>query len=160
GRGNLVRLGARLLVAQLPLAVCLALVAFLAIETISSLGVRSNLILKDNYRSVLAAQRMIDAIDQLNAGALLVLIGEHDPEVAEERRRFESELRVQEGNISEVGEQEATSRLRERWQTYQSDLDAFLAIEDLPKAKAYYLGSLRSEFATVKSSAEEVLALN
>jgi len=155
-----VNLRGKILVAELPLAACLALVAFLAVETISSLGLRSDLILRDNYRSVLAAQRMIEAIDQINSGALLAIVGEQDPEAAAQRARFESELGAQENNISEPGEKEATARLRTQWQNYQADADKLLALSDPKAAKDFYLSTLRKDFAAVKSSADDVLALN
>ena len=48
----------RLLIAQAPLGVALAVVAVLSVLTTSMLGRAGERILSDNYRSVLAAQRM------------------------------------------------------------------------------------------------------
>ena len=90
-------LRSKLLLAQAPLALVLALLGFVALRTLDSLGRSSQLILKDNYRSVLAAQRMKDALEQ------------HDAQL------FETELRAQEENITEPGERELTARLRADW---------------------------------------------
>jgi PAS domain S-box-containing protein len=156
-------LRSKILLAELPLAACLALVGFLSVGTISSLGQRSDRILRDNYRSVLAAQQMKESIERIDSAALFVLIGERESamqEASPHRKRFEEELRAQEGNISETGEQETTDRLRQRWQGYQSDFDRLLTMEDLKAAKGFYLGTLRKEFLAIKEAANDVLALN
>ena len=65
----------RLLLAQVPLAAALLLVGAASLRTVAYLGESSETILKDNYRSVLAAQRMGDAIDGLDREALLRALG-------------------------------------------------------------------------------------
>ena len=64
----------KLLLAQAPLAVALALVCLLSVVTISSLGSYSQTILKDNYRSLLAVQRMLEAVERLEDSASLVVL--------------------------------------------------------------------------------------
>ena len=66
----------KLLLAEAPLAVALALVCVVSIVVISSLGSHSQTILKDNYRSVLAAQRMKEAIERMDSGALFIVAGQ------------------------------------------------------------------------------------
>src|SRR5216117_787128 len=99
----------KLLLAQLPLAIVLALVCIFSVVMISSLGSHSQTILKDNYRSVLAAQRMKEAIERMDSAALFIVAGQRQKgiEQAEKYRpAFEAELKVQEGNITEAGEKE------------------------------------------------------
>jgi signal transduction histidine kinase len=157
------RLQSKILLAELPLAICLAVVSFLAVGTITSLGQRSDSILKDNYRSVLAAQRMKESGERIDGSALFVLIGERQAALASvpfHRRRFEEELRAQENNISETGEKEATERLRQAWQAYQADFDHFLSISDAGAVKKFYLDRLRQGFTAISDATDEVLALN
>jgi signal transduction histidine kinase len=59
------RLRTKLLLAQLPLALALLLIGWLAVSTLGNLGGASQTILKDNYRSVLAMQRMKEAGESL-----------------------------------------------------------------------------------------------
>src|SRR5215470_17376489 len=121
----------KLLLAQAPLAVALVAVGLLAVATTSSLGKHSQEILKDNYRSVLAAQRMKDSIERMQDVAALLLIGNQGrnamDQVAAPRQVFESELLVQEGNITEPGEGQATQHLRERWMSYQGKFNKLAA---------------------------------
>ena len=120
----------RLLIAQVPLAVALAVVAVITVLTTAALGRAGERILADNYRSVLAAQRMKESIERLDSGALFVVIGERDRGLAlaaEHRPAFERELQVEEANITEPGERERALALREEWTRYRADYDAFLA---------------------------------
>jgi hypothetical protein len=89
----------KLLLAQAPLALVLVLLGAVALRTLSELGRSSQLILKDNYRSVLAAQRMKEALEEIDRA--------HSPAA---RARFEAELKAQEENITEPGERELTAR--------------------------------------------------
>ena len=96
----------KLLLAQAPIAIALAIVGIFSVIVVSYLGSHSQTILKDNYRSVLAAQRMKEAIERMDSGALFIVAGERQKglEQAEKNRPiFEAELKVQEGNITGVG---------------------------------------------------------
>jgi two-component system, NtrC family, sensor histidine kinase KinB len=120
-----VTLKTKLVLAQAPLAVALAVVGAISGLVTARVGDDASKILADNYRSVLAAQRMKDAL-------------EHDPQL------FERELAVQESNITERGEREATARLRRHWREYQSG------------------GEMQRKLAAarVRAAADEILALN
>jgi len=69
----------RLLLAQAPLAAGLVLVGLVALNTLETLGQSSQLILRDNFNSVLAAQRMKEGIflDDENWKALVKLGEQH-----------------------------------------------------------------------------------
>src|SRR2546430_15883168 len=96
-------LRAKLLLAQAPLGVGLAFVCLLSVAMISSLGSHSQTILKDNYRSVLAIQGMLEALERLEDNASLFLLaglpGAQMQKAAEYPRQFVHELNVQVGNI-------------------------------------------------------------
>ena len=155
-------LRARLLLAQGPLALALLLVAMVAVLTANSLGRTGERILSDNYRSVLAAQRMKESIERLDSAALFIVIGEEAraaPLIEEHRGAFERELVVEEHNITEPGEEEAAARLRAAWDAYRSDFQAFL---ELPagERRERYLAVLQPGFQRVKAAADEILAIN
>ena len=155
-------LRSRLLVAQSPLAVALAVVAVLSVLSIHRLGRAGERILSENYRSVLAAQRMKESIERLDSGALFMVIGEPERGLtlaSEHRPAFERELRVEENNVTEPGEAVAARALREAWARYEADYDAFVqAAPD--ERRSRYLQALQPEFVQVKAAADEILALN
>jgi PAS domain S-box-containing protein len=153
----------KLLLAQAPLAIALAVVGLVAAANISSLGEYSRAILKDNYRSVLAAQRMKEALERLQDLAAQRLLGLETAarvaDVARNRQRFEDELRVQEGNLTEPNEGAASQRLRTAWVRYLEAFDHLRSGDDAG-ARAYYRDELEPRFAAVHEGTEEILTIN
>src|SRR6185503_14242390 len=78
GGGAPMTLRGKLLLALAPLALALALLGGVSLWTVARLGLRSQVILKDNYRSVLAAERMKEALERLDSAALFRLAGRPD----------------------------------------------------------------------------------
>lgn len=150
----------RLLFAQLPLALALATIALFAVLTVARLGRAGQDILTANYRSVLAAQRMKEALERIDSATLFLVAGEGQKGLGQltvQRPVFESELKVQEGNLTEAGEAAATRALREKWTRYQQHLDA---LPGAPNAKEHYLLWLEPAFVEVKGAADVILTLN
>jgi NtrC-family two-component system sensor histidine kinase KinB len=155
-----VRLRSKLLLAQGPLAVVLAAVGVLAALVTTRLADQSRLILADNYRSVLAAQRMKESLERIDSGLLYILAGHPDPPtVARHRHAFETELKVQEGNVTEPGEGEVTRELRESWNAYAGEVDRYHALAPAARDGAYF-AVLAPRFNKVKQHADDILAIN
>jgi NtrC-family two-component system sensor histidine kinase KinB len=157
-----VTLRRRLLLAQAPLAAALLVVGAASLSTVSYLGESSDNILKDNYRSLLAAQRMAAGLDALDRAALLRAAARVHPATpagtsAIQGEPFEAELRVQEGNVTEAGEGDATARLRAAWERYQRVHESAARA---PDPLAAYLGPLQEASAEVRAGIDEVLVLN
>ncbi|MBN1205912.1 MAG: HAMP domain-containing protein [Myxococcaceae bacterium] len=153
----------RLLLAQAPLALALVLVGVTAVVTLARVGRSGQEILQDNYRSVLAMQRMTEQLERMDSAALFIVAGERQrgqEQQAEQRPKLEAELRVQEGNITEVGEVEATRRLREAWAGYQAAYDGFIALEDKEATRERYFAALAPAFLEAKAAAAAILDLN
>ena len=152
----------RVLLAQTPLAVALVFVAFVAVRTTGSLGAAANAILEENYRSVLAAQRMRDALEALDRAALFSLMGHGALDTATvdgQLQRFANELAIQQGNITEPGERQASADLAARWEAYRASFDA---LRQLPPEATVgrYFAELSPRFVAVRGAAERVLELN
>jgi NtrC-family two-component system sensor histidine kinase KinB len=61
------------------IALAVAMVVFLwAFVNLLRLGRASDAILSENYRSILAAENMIDAIERQDSGTLLIILGYED----------------------------------------------------------------------------------
>lgn len=153
----------KLLLAQSPIALALIILGIFSVVAISYLGSHSQMILKDNYRSVLAAQRMKEAIERMDSAALFVVAGQRQKgiEQADKNRPvFETELKVQEGNITEAGEKEFTQGLRAAWLDYQAKFERLQKSADPEEAKRLYFAELEGTFYKVKATADEILAIN
>jgi len=158
-----VKLRTQLLLAQGPLALVLALVGAVEVYTLGELVHSGQNILKDNFRSVLAAQRMKEALERIDSAAMFLVIGERERglrQAGQYRPKFEEELRVQEANITEPGEADATARLRELWTRYQAQFDDFKEHTDTHWLKNEYLSKLNPSFVAVKDAADVILDLN
>ncbi len=156
-------LRAKLVLAQAPLLAALIFVGAVGSLTARELGRGAQAILRENYRSVLASQRMTDAAARIDSAALFCVAGERERGLAgidESRRSFELELRVQEGNVTESGEAEATARLQAAWQRCTESLARFTALATERELRAAYFADVLPAVRAVKQSAESILALN
>jgi two-component system, NtrC family, sensor histidine kinase KinB len=158
-----VTLRTKLLLAQTPLAAGLVLVGVVALNTVAALGQSSERILQDNFRSVLAAQRMNEAAERVDSAALFRVAGridKGDEQAAANIRSFEAELGVQEKNITEAGEAEATRRLRGAWNAYLPRYQSFRGIGDPQELRRRYFEELQPAFLQVKEATERILEIN
>jgi two-component system, NtrC family, sensor histidine kinase KinB len=154
---------ARLMLAGVPLALALALIGALAASEAGRLGRTSQALLSDNYRSVLAAQRMKEALERLEDAARATASGHPElglPHPQEDRRLFEAALRTEEGNITEPGEAELAKSLRTRWEEYQKALDDCLGKPSRVEVGDCYLHQLEPKFRVVKGDADRNLEVN
>jgi NtrC-family two-component system sensor histidine kinase KinB len=156
-------LRSKLLLAQAPTVIAVIVVGVLASVANGKLGRSSALILKDNYRSVLASQRMKEFIERIDSAALFMVAGERESGVRQEDEylpRFERELEAQEGNVTEAGEQDATRTLRARWNEYRRRLAHFTPLVGDGARKQAYFAELQPAFLRVKEGADVILAIN
>ncbi|RKG85773.1 sensor histidine kinase [Corallococcus sp. CA049B] len=153
----------RLLLAQAPLVLALLFLGATAVITLEGVGHSGQQVLEDNYRSVLATQRITEQLERMDSAALFIVAGERErglTQQATQRPSLETELGVQQGNITEPGEAEATQRLRTAWTKYREAFDAFLQARDAEAARTRYFASLAPAFQEAKAAAASVLALN
>ena len=156
-------LRSKLLLAQAPLAIALILLGLVGLRTLQSIGESSQDILKDNYRSVLAAQRMKEAIERIDSAALFIVADRLDkaqPQAAANEQVFEDELKAQENNITEPGEAEATARLRGLWRDYRAAFTTFQGLIDRVDRRGMYFTTLEPLFTRVKNAADAILDIN
>jgi NtrC-family two-component system sensor histidine kinase KinB len=153
----------KLLATQAVLAVALALVGATAVVSIRTLGDASDAILRDNYRSVLAAQRMQESVERIDGAALFRVAGrpeKWDQEAAPALALFERELAAQEANITEPGEGAATARLRKAWDAYREASLRFSGLPITASLDRTYFAELEPRFVAVKVAGQQILDLN
>jgi signal transduction histidine kinase len=114
---------------------------------------------KDNYRSVLAAQRMKESVERLYDCALFSLAGKpvEDERIRGYQQQFERELDAEARNITERGEAEAVDRLRRHWVAYQA---ALTQLQQAPDRAGTSLPLVTGAFDQVKRAADDILDLN
>jgi two-component system, NtrC family, sensor histidine kinase KinB len=152
---------------SLGFVVLLAILLAVGVESITlldQLGGSIDVILRENYKSVIAAERMKESLERMDSGALFALAGEEQQGralAAEHRPRFEEALRVELGNITLPGEGERAERLRQLFAAYVPVLDRILdPAVPLDERRALYFGRLYPTFQRIKMTADEILQMN
>ena len=145
------------------LLVLLAL-ALAGIVWVSRLGGSIEVILRENFRSVLAAQDMKESMERMDSGALFSLTG--DPEQGETLagvygERFERALALERSNITLPGERKKAEAIRRLYGEYRAVLATVLDTShpEAERRRTYY-SALLPRFQEIKRLADEILDMN
>ncbi|MDE2125793.1 MAG: HAMP domain-containing protein [Armatimonadetes bacterium] len=156
----------RLLTSHLVLVAIMGVVMTGAVVNFFRLGRSIDRILRNNYKSVVAAQDMKQALERQDSAATFLLAGQ--PAQARLQfqtyaARFEAAYQVEAHNITEPGEQQMADDIQRQFATYHRELAAFLyAAPPLPAvtARAIYFSRLEPGFVRLTQRAQDVLDLN
>ncbi len=134
------------------------------VTRIAELGQSIDVILRENYRSVLACQEMEEALDRMDSGAVFVLLGDErrgKAQIAQNAPRFEKALDVELHNITIPGEGEKAALLEQLFGRYRT---AIKAMTDPAVRRATRRGTYFSEllplFQRIKGTADDILRMN
>lgn len=142
----------------------MAVVVVWAVANLVSLGRASDAILRENYRSILAAENMINALERQDSGVLLMLLGNRDEGVAQFRTNeaaFLEWLGRAKDNITIDGEAELVESIESSYGDYR-EIPAKLspAAGSQAAATRFYEESVSNVFLRVREHCVELRALN
>jgi two-component system, NtrC family, sensor histidine kinase KinB len=146
----------------------MSVVATLAIVNLWSLGKTTDTILRDYYRSILAAEKMLDALSGQDSGILLMFMGDEPKGMAQYRENetlFLDWLRRSKESIAVDGELEAVHTIETQYGEYRRQ---FMRLTDLqqtanavsPLTIKTYKESILPVFNQVKISCLELRSMN
>jgi len=146
------------------LLMIIAVIGVHNISRITTLGQSIDVILRENYRSVVACQEMKEALDRMDSGAVFVLLGAEqkgNDQIAQNETRFEKALQVGLGNITLPGEGQKAELLKQLFQQYRSDIKVMgnPAFGREARRKSYFAGLLPL-FQRIKDTADDILRMN
>jgi NtrC-family two-component system sensor histidine kinase KinB len=129
-----------------------------------SLGHSVRLIMSNNYRSVLDAQNMKEALERQDS-ALMFHVAGHDqkalPQYAENRRQFQRNYLDAADNITEIGEPEAIRDIGQQFEQYGLRAQAFLQSRAPQSEQAsLYFAEMEPRFLHLKERCNDLLRLN
>ncbi len=145
--------------------VLMAMVIVWAVINLITLGNAAEAILRENYRSILAAESMINSLERQDSAVLLIVLGYDEGGVAQ-FRRYEAEflqwLARAKDNITIKGEAELLDAIDRNYSTY---LSAFTSLRGLlrdqqTQAPSFYHESILPLFTKLREDADNLRTLN
>lgn len=158
-------LRSRLMLGIAPLLAVMVGMGLWAVVMFQRLGGNIDVILRENYRSVLAAQNMKEAIERMDSAVLFAIGGQEArarEQFAEFRPVFEKNLAIERGNITLPGEKELAEDLSTLSSRYAELSDRYFALpaNDVEGRTRFYFSQLLPTFNRIKDRADDVLNLN
>jgi two-component system, NtrC family, sensor histidine kinase KinB len=138
-------------------------VGFYAVWLFNQLGGSIDVILRENYQSVLAGQQMKESSERMDSGLSFALAGE------EQRGHelfnsnvpiFQESLKKELNNITLPGEGELAEGIKRSEERYQLLAKTFWGISDLEPRRNMYFSQLLPLFTEIKNNAQEVIRIN
>lgn len=141
------------------------IVGIQSITRLTQLGGSIDVILKENYRSVVACEHMKESAERIDSGALFVLLGQKDKGrdlIETNLPWFDAALQVELDNITLPGEKDLAWRLRDMSGWYRILLKEFLADRNMPfpARRDLYFNKLLPTFYDIKNIANSILVMN
>lgn len=144
--------------------VTVGVIGTLTITQITQLGEAIDVILRENYRSVIACQEMKESLERIDSGVLFFFAGngpEGQRHIDENTTRFVSALKTEIGNVTLPGEQAKAAELSRLFGDFSERLTLVTAPDrtDSQRKEAYF-NTVHPVFQKMKVLAQEILELN
>jgi two-component system, NtrC family, sensor histidine kinase KinB len=148
----------------LPPLLLVLIVGIAAVAQFTKMGGAIEVILRENYRSVVAAQNMREAVMQMDAGFLQALNG-YQEEVktifAQQGKIFSENLTAEFNNITLPGERDLADKTRMEFDNYHSSGEQFYQTPPgSSKRASLYRDVLVPKAKAVEETAKSILVLN
>jgi two-component system, NtrC family, sensor histidine kinase KinB len=146
-----------------PILLLVAAIGVYAIVLFRSLGSKIDLLLKENYRSVVAGQQMKESLERMDSAAFFTLVGEdaRGRQLYQQNEPvFAQNLRIEEHNVTLPGEQALANSLHSLFANYSSEIAKFWNLTDLEQKRRVYFETLLPVATRIKDTAQEVIRIN
>jgi two-component system, NtrC family, sensor histidine kinase KinB len=144
--------------------VLLVIIGVQSVQRLSSLGVSIDVILRENYRSVIACQEMKEALERMDSGLLFILLGEEakgEALVTANKASFRAALQVELDTITLPGEGEKAATIRDSFGQFESALAGVVdpALSVAARRGAYF-DRVFPLFERIKDGVGEIQQMN
>ena len=141
-----------------------AVIGVLTMVQIGDLGRAIDVILKENYRSVVACQEMKESLERIDSGILFTLAGneeEGDKLISEYTSKFRVALDAELDNITIPGEREMSNRIKTLFDEYLKAIPLVTEVQgSLQERQAAYFSTAQPIFMEIKKIAQDILTIN
>jgi two-component system, NtrC family, sensor histidine kinase KinB len=156
---------------KLALSYGLLIVIILAVSTwaiyhLVVLGRAVDVILVNNYKSIVAAENMKEALERQDSAAMFFIAGHPDQaraQFAANIDRFRQEFQVAASNITEPGEDQIVAEIDAKYSAYKQEIERFINPPQplpSPEQSNRYFNRLQPAFLALKQRLDDLLQLN
>ena len=155
----------KMLIGVMPMLALVVGLGLWAITLFSRLGNNIDVILRENYRSVLAAQGMKESLERMDSSLWFAIGGKEDRAkelYRDNRESFADRLKVEQNNVTLPSEQKMADDLTALHGRYVAEADRFFAMSADARADrtAFYFERMLPLFEAIKRRADDVLEVN
>ena len=155
----------KLMLGFLPLLAILIGLGLWAIAMFYGLGGNIDVILRENYRSVLAVERMKEALERMDSGLMFAFSGRAQQareQFDKSKEEFDRQLGVEQHNITVPGEQELVNELTAEYRSYLDLAADYFDLHNATTAQRtdVYFSRLLPKFENLRRLEDRVLLLN
>jgi NtrC-family two-component system sensor histidine kinase KinB len=146
------------------LLLIILIIGIQSISHLTQLGQSIDVILRENYRSVIACQEMKESLERMDSGTLFFLLGEKAKGtelIQKNEAAFEKALQAELNNITLPKEGEKAHHLQDLFKQYKVTLHEMQGIKTLANQQRHtYFNNLLPSFVQIKETADEILQMN
>ena len=146
-----------------PIIVLIVGMGAYAILLFAKLGSQVDVVLRENYRSVVAGQQMKEAAERMDSALFFSLVGEEQRGsqlYADFLPKFEEGLQTEMNNITVPGEDRLAHTLQALHAEYSRKADGFWKTAEIPNRRKIYFDEMLPIFTSIKDSAQAIITLN
>lgn len=142
----------------------IAIVGAMTMVQIDELGEAIDVILKENYRSVVACQDMKESLERMDSSTLFTLAGnelEGNRLIKEYASKFRAALNVELGNITLPGEREKAEKIKALFERYVRVVPLVTESgRSSEERQTGYFSKMLPLFQEIKNVAQDILLMN
>ncbi len=146
------------------LLLIIVVVGIQSIFLFNELGGSIDLILRENYRSVVACHDMKESLERVDSGLLQTMLGRVDEGktiVTKNLNIFDQALKVELQNLTLPDEEEKVFQIKRLFEDYKHLTDLVMdPYPDLEKRRDVYFAKMMPLFREIKGVASEILQMN
>jgi len=153
----------RIIFGLAPLFILLVVMGAYAVSLFARLGNSVDVILRENFRSVVAGQQMKESAERMDSALFFSLVGEEERGLKMYGQNvpvFQENLDLELHNITLPGEQELANKVRDLHQQYVTRARSFWDTTDMDVRRKMYFGEMLPMFTAIKDTAQEIIRIN
>jgi signal transduction histidine kinase len=146
-----------------PIFVLIVAMGAYAVFLFAKFGIQVDVALRENYRSVIAAQKMKESAESMDSGLNIFLLGEeirgrkiYDDSLP----KFQEGLQTEKGNTTLPGEKALAQTISALHEDYSGQASLFWKLTDPKAQREMYFQKLVPMFTKIKNTAQAIITLN